>query len=190
MARRAGRGGVEGGGEVVWTVADGTRGRRWRSMLVEGGQLVGVLLLETAPSGALTKLELASVSGLLTLHPEGDALHGNVVRRSGVEHVTVSWHADALLLVGPSPATAGVAARRLAMAGRFGVGEGRTMAGVSVGIGLEVVPTTFRVARVSGRRWWFVAADTGVTVGVDLDDDGIPRLPAAESWPLELDHPA
>jgi hypothetical protein len=186
MTRRAGTGRLAYGGDVTWTVADGSRGRRWRSMLVEDGHLVGVLLLESAPDGALRKLELASAAGLLTLHPERDTLHGNVVRRSGVEHVTVPWRPDAILLVGPSPATAGVAARQLASS--VGVGEGRSIVGLLVGIDLAMVPTTFRVARVGERRWRFVAADTGAEAVAELDDDGIPILPHAESWPLELAH--
>lgn len=154
-------------------------------MLVEDGQLVGVLLLESSPDGALTKLELASVAGLLTLHPEGDALHGNVVRRGGVEHVTMAWRDEALLLVTGSPATAAVAARGLEA--RLGVGEGRSFAGVSVGVDLVIQPTTFRVARTAERRWRFLAADTGIGVTVELDEHGIPMLPIEESWPLERD---
>lgn len=184
MARRAGTGRLAPGGEVVWTVADGTRGRRWRSMLVEDAQLAAVLLLETSPDGAVRKLELASATGLLTLHPEGTALHGNVVRRSGVEHVTLRWREDAILLVGPSPTTAAVAARQLDR--RVGVGEGRSLPGVMVGIDLAVVPATFRVARTGERRWRFVAADTGVEAVAELDGDGLPVLPEAVSWPLEL----
>ena len=186
MTRRAGTGRLPGGGEVVWTVADGARGRRWRSMLVEDAQLVGVLLLESSPDGALTRLELASAAGLLTLHPEGDALHGNVVRRAGVEHVTLPWRADSILLVGPSPATAAVAARQLAS--RVGVGEGRSVPGITVEIDLGIEPATFRVARTGDRRWRFVVADTGVEAVAELDDDGIPIVPEAASWPLERAH--
>ena len=155
-------------------------------MLVEAGRLVGVLLAESGPDGELTKLELATAAGLLTLHPEGSALHGNVVRPTGVEHVTMPWRDGALLLVAGSPATAGLAARQLTT--RIGVAEGRTVVGVSVGIDLRVVPATFRVARVAERSWRFVAADTGVVVAVDLDEHGIAILPAAETWPLEPEH--
>ena len=186
MTRRAGTGRLDNGGEVVWTAADGTRGRRWRSILVVDGTLVGVLLLEASPAGALTKLELASADGLLTLHPEHESLHGNVVRPSGVEHVTLPWRPGGLLLVGPSPATAGLAARRLAS--EIGVGEGCSITGALVGITLTVSPTTFRVARIGERRWRFVAADSGTETTVELDDDGLPLLPVRESWPLELDH--
>ena len=52
---------------------------------------------------------------------------------------------------------------------------------------LTIAPTTFRVARTAERRWRFLAADTGVGITVDLDDDGIPLLARAESWPLERD---
>jgi len=148
--------------------------------------VVSTLLLETGPDGGVAKLELATAAGLLTLHPEGSALHGNVVRPSGIEHVTLPWHDDAILLVAGSAETAAAAARQLES--RVGVGEGRTLVGTSVGVELLVTPTTFRVARVSGQRWRFLAADTGAGIVVDLDDDGIPVLSDAAGWPLEIGH--
>ncbi len=81
--RRAGTGLLDWGGRITWTVADGRHGRRWRSMLTDDGVLVGSLLLETRPDGSVAKLELATAAGLLTLHPEGSMLHGNVARPTG-----------------------------------------------------------------------------------------------------------
>jgi hypothetical protein len=170
---------------VTWSVADGARGRRWRAVLRDDGEAVGVLLLETAPDGRPTRLELGTAAGLLTLHPEGDTLHGNVVRPEGIDHLALPWaDADLLLVVG-TPTTAAAAARRLG--DRVGIGQGQTMRGVSVDGGLAVRPVTYRVARVGPRGWWFVAADSGQQTGVTLDLDGIPQLAEAVDWPLELD---
>ena len=183
--RRAGTGLLPQGGRVTWTVADGTRGRRWRSILVDGEEIVGVLLLETGPDGRPGKLELATAAGLLTLHPDGSTLHGNVVRPGGIDHVALPWADDHLLLVVGMPTTAAAAARTLTE--RVGIGQGHTIAGISIDIALTVRPATFRVARVGPRGWWFVTADSGQQTGVTLDLDGIAILEAAESWALELE---
>ena len=184
--RRAGTGLLESGGRITWTVADGRQSRRWRSMLSEDGTLVGSLLLETRPDGSVAKLELTTAAGLLTLHPDGSMLHGNVAGSAGVEHVALPWPERGLLLVIGSPATAAAAARLLEP--HVGVGEGRTFTGASIGVELGVVPTTFRVARLAERRWVFVVAATGDTLAVDLDDEGMPSLGGGDTWPLELDH--
>jgi hypothetical protein len=147
---------------------------------------MGSLLLETGSDGSVAKLELTTSAGLLTLHPEGPMLHGNVARPAGLEHVALPWPERGLLLVVGSPASAAAAARLLEP--HVGVGEGRTFTGVSIGVELVVVPTTFRVARLAERRWVFVVAATGDALAVDLDDDGIPSLAGGDSWPLELDH--
>jgi hypothetical protein len=184
--RRAGTGLLDRGARITWTVADGRRGRRWRSVLTEDGTLVGSLLLETRPDGSVAKLELATAAGLLTLHPEGSMLHGNVARPAGLEHVALPWPERGLLLVAGMPATAAAAARLLEP--HVGVGEGHTLTGVSIGVELAVTPTTFRVARLAERRWVFVVPATGDSLAVDLDEDGIPSLADSDSWPLELDH--
>jgi len=187
--RRAGTGRLPGGRRLTWTVAGGSRGRRWRTITTSAdGRLVEVLLLETTPAGALARLELATASGLLTLHPEttGTMLHGNVVRPSGIDHVSLPWSGDHVLLAGTSPMTGAVAAALLA--DRVGTGEGASVPAVYIGGRLEVRPATWRAARVGERRWWLLAADGGTSLAVTLDDDGIPAsLEAAEGWPLELD---
>ena len=182
-ARRAGSGLLEWGGRVTWTVADGARGRRWRAVLVDDGAVVGVLLLETSPSGALQKLELATAAGLLTLHPEASTLHGNVVRPVGVEHVSLPWNPDHVLLVVGAPAAAAAAARNLDT--RVGVGEGHTVAAVRIDAELNVHPATYRVLRPEVRRWRFVAADGGGETAVTLDEDWVPVLDGGTPWPLE-----
>ena len=154
-------------------------------MLVEEDRVVGVLLVETAPDGRLGRLELSTADGLLSLHIEGDTLHGNVVRPTGMEHIALPWSDGDLLLVVGTPATAAAAARMLG--DRIGIGQGQTVSGVSVDVHLGVRRATFRVARVGPRGWWFVTADTGQQTGVTLDLDGIPLLADADHWPLELD---
>jgi hypothetical protein len=151
---------------------------------------VSDLLLEVDPDGRLQKLEVAAPAGLLTLHPEpgGAVLHGNVVRSSGVEHVTLPWAAGHVLLAGGSPITGVVAADELT--GLVGVGEGRSFAAVEVAEDLSIRRATWRAARVGDRRWLLLAADGGPSVQVTLEDDGTPAgLDGGESWPLEADRP-
>jgi hypothetical protein len=152
---------------------------------VEDEAVVGSLLVEAAPDGSLVRLEVATAAGLLTLHPEGATLHGNVVRATGLEHLALPWADGNVLHVAGAPSTAGAAARQLRE--RLGVGEGRSIPGVLVRVDLSVRPVTFRVARVGPRGWRIIIADTGEEIAVTLDLDGIPTLEAAESWPLERD---
>jgi hypothetical protein len=171
----------------VWTVADGTKGRRWRAVTTHGdGRMEAALLVETAQDGGLAKLELATGEGLLTLHPDGEPrrLHGNVVRTSGIDHVALPWSDAHLLLVGASPVTAAIAVTFAAAV--VGVGEGATLAAVEVGIDLRPRLATWRVARTGDRRWWLLAADGGPSLVLELDDDGVPAPAGAISWPLEL----
>lgn len=187
-ARRGGTGRLPGGRRLTWTVADGRRGRRWRSITTSAdGRLVGSLLLETGPAGELARLELATPAGLLTLHPDqgGTALHGNVVRPAGIEHVALPWTGGHALLAGASPLTGVVTAARLAAA--VGVGEGASFPAVEVAEDLSIRRATWRAARVGARRWRLLAADGGPSVTVTLDDDGAPAgLEDAETWPLEI----
>jgi hypothetical protein len=107
--RRAGRL-VTGGGEtVLWSIAEGRRGRRWRSLRRDaGGSVVADLLLEVDPGGRWTRLELATAAGILTLHPEPDgrSVHGNVVTERGVAPLALAWSADHRLLLPAEPVAA------------------------------------------------------------------------------------
>jgi len=154
-------------------------------MLHDEEALVGTVLLETGPDARVARLEVTTAAGLLTLHPDGETLHGNAVRPTGVTHLAIPWSAGHILLAEGVHVTAAAAARMLATG--LGVGEGRTVPGVFVLATLEVRAATFRVARVGPRGWWFVVADTGQEIGVTLDLDGIPALPGDEGWPLELE---
>jgi hypothetical protein len=152
---------------------------------------VQTLLLEVDPAGRVQKLEVAAPAGLLTLHPDAAAsiLHGNVVRASGVEHVSLPWSVGHALLAGASPITGGVAA--LALAAAVGPGEGASFPAVEVADDLSVRRATWRAARVGERRWRLLAADGGPSVTVELGPDGVPAgLDDADAWPLEAVDPA
>lgn len=186
--RRGGLLELPGNRRLVWSMAEGSRGRRWRGVSTHGdGRMEAALLVETAPGGTLSRLELATGEGLLTLHPGGDPvrLHGNVVRPGGVDHVSLPWSPAHLLLVGVSPITAAIGVAGAAAC--IGVGEGSSVAVVEAGIDLRLRLATWRVARVGERRWRLLAADGGASLVLELDGDGLPTAPEAASWPLELD---
>lgn len=185
--RRGGVLGLDGGRQVVWAVADGTSGRRWRSVTTHAdGQFEASLLVETRPGGGLVKLELATGEGLLTLHPDGEPrrLHGNVVRPSGVSHVALPWSDAHALLVRASPISAAVAVSGAASS--LGVGEGAKLAVVEVGDDLRPRPATWHVARTGDHRWWLLAADGGPPMLLETDRHGLPTSAPGASWPLEL----
>ena len=188
LVRRGGRASLPGGRRLVWTVADGAKGRRWRAVTTHGdGRMEAALLVETAPDGRLLRVELATGEGLLTLHPDGspERLHGNVVRASGIDHLSLRWSDAHVLLVGASPVTA-AAAVACAAAG-IGVGEGASVPAVEVGIDLRPREATWRVARTAPRRWRLLAADGGPALLLETDEQGIPTAPDGVWWPLQLD---
>lgn len=188
--RVTGRGALPAGGQLTWTAADGTRGRRWRGAATgSDGRLVHGLLLETAPDGTLRRAEITTAAGLLTLHPAhgGLALDGNCARDSGVDHIALPWSPAHVLLFGASPLTAAAAARILAST--VGVGEGRSVQVIEVMPDLRVRRATWRVARTAARRWRLLAADGGVSLVLELDAGGLPVLAGGETWPMEV-HPS
>jgi hypothetical protein len=118
QTRMAGWGRAADGSTVTWTVAEGSKGRRWREVVALGGATVQALLLETDRDRRFSHLELARADGLWTFHPEPDGtLHGNHVRPGDgeVEHVR-GWpfgRDDGLVVEGSPIALAALAwARR------------------------------------------------------------------------------
>ena len=87
--RSGGRATLPNGATIVWSVAEGSRGRRWRESVTDEGGLVRSLLLEVTGGGRPARLELTSAAGLLTLHPATDQaeIHGNVVTPTGIRHL-------------------------------------------------------------------------------------------------------
>lgn len=181
--RRAGRGRTADGMHIVWTVADGTRGRRWRSSTIEAGHLREGLLLELTSDGRFGRLELTTAAGLLTVHPDatGRRLHGNVAGPAGMRHLDLAWGPGHALLVTASPIVSAVAARRVADGG---VGEGGWL-GRAVLVGPDLDPRTVdaRIEWLDAATWRLVA--DGRTEHIELDPRGFPRLEDAEEWALE-----
>ena len=186
--RRAGAGTLADGSHLVWSVADGRRGRRWRAVASADGGLTHALLLEVDVAGRPGKLDLATPAGLLTLHPEEGSgrLHGNVVTEAGVRHLALPWGDDHGLDVVGRPIAAAVSAHRLAAA--IAVGQGRAVPVVSITPDLLVVEARHTYDRVSDGEWQIQpAGEGGAAVRLTIDERGVPVLAAATEWPLELD---
>jgi hypothetical protein len=165
--RLGGRGTLGDGSRVVWSVAEGRRGRRWREVRTAAdGAVISSLLLETDAVGRFSHTEISTAAGLLTLHPEADGtLHGNVVTGGGVLHVRgVPWHPDGAVLLLDSPVATAVAA---ATAHRLAGPLPRVV---------FIEPESLRFLQDADvERAW-----EGV-----IDAEGLPILPASATWPLE-----
>ena len=160
--RRAGRGRLPDGSTVIWSVSEGSRGRRWREIRrTANGGLITSLLLETHPDGRFAHVELSTAAGLLTLHPEADGtLHGNVITAAGIRHIEgLPWTPRSIVLVDGS-VLAGAAALRTLV---DGIADG-----VRISLELDVV-------------------ETHESVSLEVDDDGLPMLDDAAAWPLEAE---
>ena len=163
--RFGGRGQGAEGASVVWSVAEGERGRRWREVRNIGHGVASSLLLETDPSGRFVHLELSTPSGLLTLHPENDGtLHGHAIVSDGVEHVAgLAWDVDGIALLDGSTVC------RLA-----------AVASLPTTLWIEVKP--IRIERLAADTWRFSAEEP-----FSVDRRGLPLLRGGEVWPLERD---
>ncbi len=187
--RLAGRASLPDGTHLVWSVADGRRGRRWRATTTRDGMLSSGMLLEVGPDGRPARLEYATREGLLTLHPEatGTSLHGNVVTTDGVSHLTFAWSIDHALSIDGSPIADAVTAHRLA--GEIGVGEGRSIPVVIVGRDLDVRESERRFVRVSTRDWRIEAGDQAQLLSIG-EHGLLVSGETAQTWPLEIESPA
>ena len=185
--RLGGRAALDGGGAVVWSVAEGRRGRRWREVVTQGGGIARSVLLEVSPAGRASYLELATPSGLLTLHPDAHEreLHGNAVTAGGIRHLRFDWSLDHALQVVGSSVAAAVALHRLA--GIVALGEGRRIPILLIDDGLDPVAANQRVTRTSAGGWHIVEVERDEERTMVLDDDGVPLLPGSVTWPLETD---
>lgn len=185
--RLAGAGRLATGETVTWSLAAGRRGRRWRETLSRDGLFVRSLLLELAPDGRIGRLEVATASGLLTVHPsdDGSTLHGNVVTTAGVDHLTFAWSDGHLLVVDRSPVVAA------ALVGRSAASPSSrarvSFEGIRVGSDLRPAQVTVAVTRI-GASTWDVAvepADAEDSLRLALDERGLPILLGSSEWPLE-----
>ena len=125
--RLAGTARLADGARLEWTVADGGRGRRWRAVATIDGHITHALLLEVALDRSVSRLELTTPGGLLTLHPDtnGATLHGNAVTTDGVRHLSYAWGPNHAVAVAGRPIADAVTAHRLAAT--VGVGESRAI---------------------------------------------------------------
>jgi hypothetical protein len=181
LVRRAGRGTDATGALVVWSVAEGRRGRRWREVRSQaGGEVVSSLLLETELGGRFSHMELGTGAGLLTLHPEADGtLHGNVVTTDGIQHIAgLPWDPDGVLLVEGSTIAAAAAAHGLRNAIMPETSASRPAAFVDLGLAVQRVDVA--IERVGEDTWRLGSAGE-----IAVDDDGLPLLAGARIWPLE-----
>ncbi len=161
--RRAGHGRVSDGAFVTWTLAEGSRGRRWREIVAVGEGIRTSLLLELDVERRFSHLELSTAAGLLTLHPEGDGtLHGNAVIAGGVAHVIgLPWDPGSVVLLEGSPVCRAAAVRD-------GSSRGEVPA-LTIALDLRLDLGT---AVIDPAEW--------------ADEAGLPRLVAGNTWPLEL----
>lgn len=180
--RVGGRGTTPGGRSVIWSVAEGSKGRRYREVRRAGEGIAHSLLLETDPDGRFSHLELSTPSGLLTLHPEPDGtLHGHAVVSDGIEHVAgMPWEPDGLVVVEDSVVCVLAAAQLL----RPQLGPGSSLARHAVWIPptlwVEIRP--LRVGRAAGA--WQLGSDRPI----EIDPRGVPQLMGGEVWPLDESH--
>ena len=188
--RVAGVATLDDGTEITWSLADGRRGRRWRATTRRRGSLTSSLLLEVGTDGRVTRLELASEVGLLTLHPEADGgLHGNAITAEGVRHLSMAWSDDHAIEVEPLPIADAVTAASLA--GRLAAGEGTEVPMVVVDAHLAVREDVRRFARTNETTWRVEGHGTARplvmdTRGVPVWAVGVGEPSAGQEWPLEL----
>jgi hypothetical protein len=175
------------GDAVVWSRAEGRRGTRWRESIHAGDALQRVLLVEVDTDGLVSRLEVATDAGLLTLHPEADAsaLHGNVVTPSGILHLAFEWDARMVLVVVDSPVLAGITIGRHGMA--LETGSSVHLPGIVIGDDLTPITTDWRLARLAVDRWRMTRGSEadGRSLEVGVDAVGDPVLVGAQTWPLE-----
>ena len=180
--RFGGRGQGADGAAVLWSVAEGSRGRRWREVRNAGQAVASSLLLETDGAGHFAHLELSTPSGLLTLHPEADGtLHGHAIVSDGVEHVAgLAWDSDGVALLDGSTVCRLAAVAAMADAVAVGVSKGHLAVVIPPTLWLEVKP--IRIERLDATTWRF-----GSEEPFEVDARGLPVLRGGEIWPLEGD---
>jgi hypothetical protein len=180
--RFGGRGQGADGASVVWSVAEGSHGRRWREVRNTGHAVASSLLLETDPLGRFAHLELSTPSGLLTLHPETDGtLHGHAIVSDGVEHVVgLPWDANGVPLLEGSTVCRAAAIQVLGGEVESFASRAHLAVVIPPTLWLEIKPV--RIERIDATTWRFGAEEPFA-----IDELGLPRLRGGEIWPLERD---
>ena len=178
--RMGGRGTTAAGRSVIWSVAEGGKGRRYREVRRAGEGIAHSLLLETDPEGRFSHLELSTPSGLLTLHPEADGtLHGHAIVSDGVEHVAgLDWEPDAIVAIEDSVVCVMAAAHLLRPTLDVGSSLARHAAWIPPTLWVEIRP--IRVGRAPGGTW-----QLGSDGPIEIEPTGVPVLAGGETWPLD-----
>ncbi len=172
------------GCELIWSIADGRRGRRTREVCARLGRPSAARLVESDPDGGLRRLEVSGPRGLLTLHPseDGRTLHGNVVTSSGIRHLGLPWGSAHRVVVAGSIASVALACRHLETV--LPPGGTTIFRGVGIDGDLQVSEGSVRIERVGLTGWQASVAEMGFTVIAEVDPRGVPVGGAL--WPLEL----
>lgn len=174
--RRAGRGTLSGGHVLLWSVAEGRRGHRWRASTRDArGAVLDDLLLEVEPGGRIVRIELTTAAGQLTFHPEPDeqSAHGNAVTRDGIRHIALPWNPGRRVELPWSPV-----ADAVLVAGLSGAGE-RDLPVATIGRDLKPRLRSVTVMPGGPGRW---RVDDRP---VEVDSEGLPSLAEGSTWPLE-----
>ena len=173
----------EEGCDLVWSIADGRRGRRWREACARLGRVWAARVLESGPEGRFSRLEVASPSGLLTLHPseDGRTLYGNAVTPSGMRHVALPWGDAHRILVAGSVASVAMACRHLETV--IQPGGSTIFRGVGVDAELRAGEGSVRIERTGLTSWRVSVASVGVAVAAEIDERGVPL--GGTTWSLE-----
>lgn len=165
-----------GSATTIWSVAEGRRGRRWRTSTRDGGASRS-MLLELDPNGRPTRLELASPAGILTAHPEPSqaTLHGNVVAADGVRPITLPWQHDQALIVAGEPISLAAAIdslRRQAPGSPTG-----SLPAAEITADLRVQPVELIIHRETPAVWRVEQAGSTANppIVIGLDADGLLR---------------
>lgn len=173
---------------VLWSMAEGRRGRRWRATIRTSAGLIEDLLLEVGLDGRPGRLELTTDHGALTLHPEPDgrSAHGNVVGHDGVGALAFPWSPRHSFDVEGSwvPVVVMVAELRA----RIGVGEESGEQVLHVDRQLRVHHAERFVRHVSQGTWRIESEIGPAVLTIEIDGDGLPVFPkglGAARWPLE-----
>lgn len=178
--RRAGQGRGPDGTSLIWTVAEGRRGRRWREVRFSDVVVISSLLVETDAEGRFSYLEASTAAGLITLHPEaGTELHGNVVTAAGVEAIAgLPWSPASIVLLDGSAIAQAAAA--FGLRDWIGPGAAGSDPGLRIPLNLAIEPAPIPVERSSESIWRFANGDS-----FEVDANGLPVLVDGVTWPLE-----
>lgn len=177
---------------TTWSVAEGRRGRRWRTSTRDDRGGWRSMLLELDPNGRPTRLELASPVGLLTAHPEPSqaTLHGNIVAADGIRPITLPWQDESALVVAGEPISHAAAIDSIR---RQAPGEPPgSLTAIEIGADLGARPVELIISRETPALWRLEQAGLSARppIVIGLDADGLMRtvdgaLVGQVRWPLE-----